>query len=80
MLNLKLEFACFFYLALSIMQNDARNPLLLVSFDGLRASYLDDFLRENPASNFKKFIQEGVKADWMKVILSIFSNISTKIG
>ncbi len=64
----KLKFCCLFYLIINLSQSLAKNPVLLVSFDGLRASYLDDFLRENPASNFKKFIEEGVKADWMKVI------------
>lgn len=64
----KLKFSCLFYLVINLSPSLAKNPVLLVSFDGLRASYLDDFLRENPASNFKKFIEEGVKADWMKVI------------
>ena len=41
------------------------NPVLLVSFDGLRASSLDEFVIENPSSNFKKLIDNGVKAEYM---------------
>ena len=42
------------------------NPVLLVSFDGLRASHFDEFLKANPTSNFQKFINNGVKAEFMK--------------
>ena len=40
-------------------------PVLLVSFDGLRDDKLDLFLEQNPSSNFQKFIDEGVNADFM---------------
>jgi hypothetical protein len=42
-------------------------PVLLISFDGLRDISFDEFLLENPNSNFKKFMDAGVRAEWMKV-------------
>jgi len=52
----KLAFAFMLYLTIKVIENDAKNvnPVLLISFDGLRASYLDEFLKENPSSNFNK--------------------------
>lgn len=42
-------------------------PVLLISFDGLRDISFDEFILENPNSNFKKFMDAGVRAEWMKV-------------
>ena len=41
-------------------------PVLLVSFDGLRDISFDEFISENPNSNFKKFMDNGVRAEYMK--------------
>lgn len=42
------------------------NPVLLISLDGFQANILDKFLKENPNSNFKKFSDSGVKANYMQ--------------
>ena len=45
---------------------DKRHPTLLISLDGFRADKLDEFLRQRPNSNLKKyFVNAGVKADYM---------------
>lgn len=49
------------------------HPLLLVSFDGFRSSKLEEFLTSSPESNFAKFIQRGVKAEYMVFYLAKFS-------
>ena len=38
------------------------NRVLLISFDGLRESSLDEYIAANPNSNFKKFMKSGIKA------------------
>lgn len=43
----------------------AKNPLLLISLDGMRADKFDEFLLENPSCNFKRIIDNGLKADYM---------------
>ncbi len=44
-----------------------RTPTLLISLDGFRADKLDEFLRDNPGSNFEKeFVNLGVKAQYMQ--------------
>lgn len=48
--------------------DDDPNPVLLVSLDGMRASSLDQHLRENPSSNFFRIINKGVKANYMTPI------------
>jgi hypothetical protein len=40
-------------------------PLLVISFDGLRADKLDAFLKENPTSSFADIVKTGVKAKYM---------------
>jgi predicted AlkP superfamily pyrophosphatase or phosphodiesterase len=40
--------------------------LLVISFDGLRADRLDEFIKENPNSTFGNLISTGVTADYMK--------------
>jgi predicted AlkP superfamily pyrophosphatase or phosphodiesterase len=43
-----------------------RAPTLMISLDGFRADKLNQFLQENPNSNFQKRVVEvGVKADYM---------------
>lgn len=39
---------------------------VIISFDGFRASNLDQFINENPNSNFSQFAKSGVKAEFMK--------------
>ena len=41
-------------------------PVLLISFDGLRDLSFDEFIQENPNSNFKTFMDAGVRAEWMR--------------
>lgn len=41
-------------------------PLLVISFDGLRADRLNDFIKENPDSAFGRLVKSGVKADYME--------------
>jgi hypothetical protein len=36
-------------------------PVLLISFDGLRDISFDEFIQENPNSNFKKFMDAGIR-------------------
>ena len=57
---LSLSLCCF-----SLTKAEKKAPVLLVSFDGLRDDKLDSFLEQNPSSNFKKFIDSGVHADFM---------------
>jgi predicted AlkP superfamily pyrophosphatase or phosphodiesterase len=51
-----------------LLANEAasRIPLLLVSFDGFRASKLIDFITKNPNSNFSRFRQTSARAPYMK--------------
>ena len=44
----------------------SRPKLILVSFDGFRSSSFDQYLKENPSSNFHRIINVGVKAEFMK--------------
>jgi predicted AlkP superfamily pyrophosphatase or phosphodiesterase len=46
--------------------NNFNNQILLISFDGFGALYLDEFLKENPLSNLQQFINDGIKAEYMK--------------
>ncbi len=56
----------FFFLSIYLKFTSCKpNPVLLVSFDGFRADKLDAFLKNNPNSNFAKFIERGVKAEYM---------------
>ena len=43
-----------------------KNPLILISSDGLRADRLDKFINENPDSYFASIAKSGVKAEFMK--------------
>ena len=46
---------------------DHRTPTLMISLDGFRADYLDEFLKNNPESNLQKLMVEaGVKAEYMR--------------
>jgi len=50
----------------SVPLKQTRTPTLMVSLDGFRADKLDEFLQENPNSNFqKRIVDVGVKADYM---------------
>ena len=39
---------------------------LVISFDGLSAQYFDEFLKQNPKSNFQTLINDGLRADYMQ--------------
>ena len=52
-------------LGLSLGQKVA-NPVIVLSFDGMRIDKLDEFMRNNSGSNFSKFIANGVRADYMQ--------------
>ena len=41
-------------------------PLLVVSFDGLRADKFDDFISKNPKSAFATFAKSGAKSEYMQ--------------
>jgi predicted AlkP superfamily pyrophosphatase or phosphodiesterase len=43
-----------------------RNPLLIISFDGLRSDKLIEYVKKNNGSNFERFFSEGVLADYMQ--------------
>ena len=43
-----------------------KNPLILISLDGLRADKFDNFINENPDSNFASIAKSGVKTEFMK--------------
>ena len=58
-----LLFGCLFFAM--ITGNDGRVPLLVISFDGVQAEKFDEWLQKNPSSNFKKFISEGARAEFM---------------
>ena len=38
-----------------------QNPILMISFDGLRSSKFDEFLQMNPDCAFNQVINDGVK-------------------
>ncbi len=42
-----------------------RNPTLLISLDGFRADKLNEYIKNNPTTNFLKIVDYGVKADYM---------------
>jgi len=53
-------------LCYSVPLKQTRTPTLMISLDGFRADKLNQFLQENPNSNFQKRVVEvGVKADYM---------------
>jgi predicted AlkP superfamily pyrophosphatase or phosphodiesterase len=54
-----------FYERKSNLENK-RYPLLLISLDGFRADKFEEFIKENPTSNLRKFAKEGIKADFIK--------------
>ena len=56
-------FSCFTMLVNCM---EKRKPLLLISFDGLRADKLDEFLKNNPNSHLNNFRKNGVKASYMR--------------
>jgi predicted AlkP superfamily pyrophosphatase or phosphodiesterase len=37
----------------------------MISFDGMRSSKFEEFLRDNPNSAFNEIIKDGVKAEYM---------------
>lgn len=61
-----LSILVFFSSAIPVERTTKRTPTLLVSLDGLQATRLDDFLRQNPDSYMNRFfVERGVKADYM---------------
>lgn len=45
---------------------EARNPLLVISFDGFQAAKLDKLITEYPDSAFAELINSGVRAKFME--------------
>ena len=45
--------------------NASRYQVLLISMDGLQAGKFDEFVQENPNSNFSRFINNGLKSDYL---------------
>jgi ectonucleotide pyrophosphatase/phosphodiesterase family protein 5 len=45
---------------------EARSPLLVISFDGLRASKLLEFIAKNPKSHFSQFREVASRAPFMR--------------
>jgi predicted AlkP superfamily pyrophosphatase or phosphodiesterase len=54
------------FFATAISNNQIVNQILLISFDGLSSVYFEEFLKENPKSNFQSFINEGLRAEFLK--------------
>ena len=50
----------------SYSSNQLVNQILLISFDGLSSVYFEEFLKEYPKSNFQEFINEGLRAEFLK--------------
>ena len=42
-----------------------RDPVLLISLDGINAGIFDKYLKEHLNSSFNEIIQSGVKAEYM---------------
>ena len=42
------------------------NPVIVLSFDGMRIDKLDEFMKSNPSSNFAKFVENGIRASYMQ--------------
>ena len=55
----------FLCLQLSLAQKVA-NPIIMLSFDGMRMDKLDEYMEKNPDSNFRKFFENGVRAKNMR--------------
>lgn len=60
-----MNFICFLPFFVALAHATVRRPLLIVSLDGMRADKFDEFVRENPTSNFSKIINNGLKAEYM---------------
>lgn len=60
----KFKISSFFILLVFVsFSKAAQRPLLLISLDGMRADKFDAFVEQNPTSNFKRIIENGLKAD-----------------
>jgi predicted AlkP superfamily pyrophosphatase or phosphodiesterase len=64
MMLVYLELIVYFLIQVSSCDKKVK-PLLLVSFDGMQNEKLSNYIQLNPNSNFKKFIENGVRADYM---------------
>lgn len=67
-INVSLILLCYFidWTNAVPVKSSPRRPLILISFDGMRADKFDEFVRENPSCNFNRIIKNGLKADYMK--------------
>lgn len=63
-MNKLFKFSVFIFINTFII-NAASNPLLLISMDGFQAAKLEEFINENPSSNFSKFYNKSLVADYM---------------
>ena len=77
-INMKIFYLIF---CLFFRTNANRKPLLVVSFDGLRADKFDEFITKNPKSAFSVFIKNGVKAEYMEPVFpsSTYPNHMTMV-
>lgn len=80
-LNIILPFFLTLFLIYECLAQNIKNPLLVISLDGLRADKLDEFIKENPSSTFKRISDNGLKADYMVPIFpsSTFPNHFTLV-
>jgi predicted AlkP superfamily pyrophosphatase or phosphodiesterase len=53
------------YQCFSRVSHQHRDPVLLISLDGIQANVFDQYLKNNPDSSFNEIIRTGVKADYM---------------
>ena len=62
----KMKLQLFFAFLLIINGNEAVKPLLVISFDGLRADKFNEFVLNKPNSAFANFMKNGVHAPYMQ--------------
>ena len=58
----------FLIISLKALAILGQKRLLVISFDGLRADKFDEIIQQHPLSNFKRIINNGLKADYMTPI------------
>lgn len=70
-MEIKSKFLFFTALIFYYAENSAcnpvrsRNPVLMISLDGMQSAKFEQFLQENPNAAIHKLIKNGVKADYM---------------
>lgn len=77
-MNLLIIF-CLISICHGVPKQTNRNPILLISMDGFRASKLNDFIQKYPNSALKRFVDAGVKADYVSAYI-FQSNLKLKLN